>query len=60
MLYNGHCIFLWADVCNRTFVQESKFFGNTNILLSNPTKKCNAVYSCSLPVILKTDIDNET
>jgi len=59
MLYNGHCIFLWADVCNRTFVQESKFFDNTNILLSNPTKKSNAVYSCPLCATLKTTRPSE-
>lgn len=32
--------FFCGQICvTQTFVQESKFFGNPNILLSNPTKK---------------------
>jgi hypothetical protein len=33
----------------QNFVQESKFFGNPNILLSKPTKKSNAAYHFPLP-----------
>jgi len=37
-------------------VQERRFFGNTNILLSNPTKKSNAANNFPLAVIKKMNI----
>jgi hypothetical protein len=43
MLYNGHCIFC-GQMSVIGYLCKRSFFGNTNILLSNPTKKRNAVY----------------
>ena len=49
-------LFFVGIVRNRTFVQEISIFGNTNILLSKPTKKNNDACNFSLRAIKnKTD-----
>ena len=40
-LLTDHCFFFVGIVRNRTFVQKSKFFDNTNLSLSKPHKKSN-------------------
>ena len=54
--------FFCGQMCvTQTFVQESNFFSNTNILLSKPTKKSNAAYHFSLAAsVLRQRHDKQT